>query len=182
MTGEEVALMKQLFTPESAPFSDGPGGLELSSTGLGGGGRASVVALGAVRTADEGQGGGLDRFPPGNSLRDTHTARAPLPRQLESIDSDPLAAASIRRAVHAERAALRGCYTEAGTPGAPPLALGASVRFVVRGDGQIEQVRAADRALPASVSRCIERVFLGLSVPNPVSRPVHVTYRVALDS
>jgi hypothetical protein len=182
MTGEEIALMKQLFTPESAPFSDGPGGLELSGTGLGGGGQASVVALGAVRTADAGQGGGLERFPAGNTLRDTHTARAPLARQLESIDSDPLAAASIRRAVHAERVALRGCYTEAGAPGTSPLALGAMVRFVVRGNGQIEQVRAADPALPANVSRCIERVFLGLSVPNPVSRPVHVTYRVALDS
>jgi hypothetical protein len=39
-----------------------------------------------------------------------------------------------------------------------------------------------DPSLPANVNRCIERVFLGLIVPNPVSRPVQVAYRVVLDS
>jgi hypothetical protein len=138
-----------------------------------------VIALGAVGTAAGGEGGGLDRFREATLEPEAHTSRAPPQQRRESIVSDPLAAASIRRAVHAERTALRGCYAHAQGSGA---AMGAMVRFVVLGNGQIEQVSATDPALSAQVSRCIERVFLGLSVPNPVSRPVHVAYRVALDS
>jgi hypothetical protein len=177
MSGEELALMQRLFNPD-APVYEGPGGLALS-LGIGGGGKADVVALGAVRTADQGEGGGLDRFPR-PAMEAAHTPPAPL-RQGESIVSDPLAAASIRRAVHAERSALLGCYADAQRSGAA-VAMGAMVRFIVRGNGQIEQVSATSPSLPAHVRGCIERVFLGLSVPNPVSRPVHVAYRIALDS
>ncbi|HTV25856.1 MAG TPA: hypothetical protein VMG12_44470 [Polyangiaceae bacterium] len=180
LDSEEVALMQRLFNPDQKPLDDGPGGLSLSTTGIGGGGKANVVALGAVRTTGEGEGRGLERHPEGRLDAQLHTARAPSSHQPESISSDPLAAASIRRAVHAERAALRGCYSDAR--GTALMAMGALVRFVVRGDGQLEQVRATEPALPESVSRCIEHVFLGLSVPNPVARPVHVSYRVALDS
>jgi len=178
--GEELALMQRLFNPDQKPLDDGPGGLNLSSTGIGGGGKANAIALGALRTADEGRGGGLDRSPGAALEPGAHTARGPSLQRPESVVSDPLAAASIRRAVHAERAALLACYSNA--PGIPANAMGAMVRFVVRGDGQLEQVRATDPSLSEDVSRCIERVFLGLTVPNPVARPVHVAYRVALDS
>lgn len=184
MTGEELTLMDRLFNPESAPVYEGPGGLALSGTGIGGGGKANVVLLGAVRTVAEGEGDGLERFPEARIDPAARTPRTPPLRQRESIVSDPLAAASIRRAVHAERTALRGCYADAlgsGSAGAMG-AMGAMVRFVVQGNGQIEQVSATDPSLPATVSSCIERVFIGLSVPNPVSRPVHVAYRLALDS
>lgn len=176
----ELALMQRLFNPDQKPIDDGPGGLNLSGTGIGGGGRANAIALGDVRTADEGQGGALDRFRGAALEPSRHVARPPAPEQPESVVSDPLAAASIRRAVRARRAALRGCYADA--IGTPAGAAGALVRFVVRGNGQVEQVRATEHSLPDTVTRCIERVFLGLSVPNPVERPVHVAYRVALDS
>lgn len=176
LDGEELALMQQLFNPDGASVPEGPGGLSLSGVGIGGGGKADVIGLAAVRTAAEGQGRELDRFPGATSETGAHTPRAVALRQRESIVSDPLAAASIRRAVLAERTTLRKCHEGSGE------AVGVMVRFVVLGNGQIDHVNATDPALPANVSRCIERVFLGLSVPNPVSRPVHVAYRVALDS
>jgi hypothetical protein len=179
MSGEELALMQELFNPEFSPMADGPGGLALSGTGIGGGGKADAIALGAVRTVGEGEGAGLDQLP--GAVLAARTLAAPPLRQHESIVSDPLAAASIRRAVHAQHARLRGCYADA--PGSEPaLAMGTMVRFVVQGNGRFEQVRAAEPSLPAGVSHCIERVFLGLSVPNPVSRPVQVAYRIALGS
>lgn len=181
MSGEELALMDMLFKPEFTPLSEAAGGLTLSGIGIGGGGEANVIALNAVRTIDKGQGDGLDRLPGGRSLRNTHTSQAPSFEPRESIISDPLTAASIRSAVHAERAALRACYAN-GLGSGSRTATSTLVRFVVLGNGRIEQVRTLDAALPENVSRCIERVFLGLSVPNPVFRPVHVAYRVALDS
>jgi hypothetical protein len=83
--------------------------------------------------------------------------------------------------VDAERPALLGCHADAQRSGAA-VAAGAMVRFIVSGDGRVEQVSATNPALSADVRGCIERVFLGLSVPNPVSRPVHVAYRVAFDT
>ncbi len=184
MSGEELAMMQRLFNPDAPPVYQGPGGLALSSTGIGGGGKADVIELGAVRTAAEGQGEALARLPGLTRAAiepEAHTARSLPARERESITSDPLAAASIRRAVHAERAALRDCYRNA-LPGDSAVATSATVRFLVLGNGRIDRVSASHPTLPGNVSTCIERVFLGLSVPNPVSRPVHVAYRVALDS
>jgi hypothetical protein len=181
MNGEELAMIERLFNPEFSPLDEAPGGLALSSIGTGGGGQADVIALGAVRTVDEGQGAGLERLRGATRALEAHASQAPPLRQHESIVSDPLATAVVRRAVVAKREALRGCYR--GTSGSvSAMPLGAMVRFVVLSTGQIEQVRVTDPTLPANVNRCIERVFLGLIVPNPVSRPVQVAYRVVLDS
>ncbi|HKO91420.1 MAG TPA: hypothetical protein VJU61_09730, partial [Polyangiaceae bacterium] len=60
-SSEDLATMHQLFNPEPDPLSggDGPGGLALLGTGLGGGGRADIVPLNAVRTIGGGEGQGL---------------------------------------------------------------------------------------------------------------------------
>jgi len=178
MTGEEHALLQQLFNPDSAGRYDSPGGLALSGTGIGGGGKADVVALGAVRTVAGGEGGGLERFPHLGSPTGSHRPRPPQLRHGNGMVANGLPAAALRRSIGAQFSRIRACY-ETTLADSPGLAGRAIVHFVVLPDGHVDSVSTQSADLPADLLSCIEGVFERLQLPSMES-PVNVAYPIEL--
>jgi hypothetical protein len=178
MTGEEHALLQQLFNPDSAGHYDPPGGLALSGTGIGGGGQADEVALGAVRTVAKGEGGGLERFSQLGSPMGSHRPHPPQLRHGNGLVANGLPPALLRRSIGAQFSRLRACY-EAALADGPTLAGRVVVDFVVLPDGHVDSVSAQSAELPAGVRSCIEGVFGSLQLPS-LEAPVHVAYPLEL--
>lgn len=181
MSSEELATMERLFNSGSAVGED-PSGLALSGTGIGAGHKGQAIAAGDVRTINGGEGGEVARVP-GEGWREPNLAHARAPRREESITSDPLPTATIRRVLHSERGTLQRCFARAhaGVP-SPETSLPdtALLRFIVQRDGRVADVNASEPPLPPTVRSCIEGVLYGLTFPNPELRPVPVAYRMAL--
>ena len=173
LSGSELAAMQQMFEADSLGSGPGPIGLALSSTGLGGGGPANVVELGAVRTAGEGRGGDLDALAQAGHATGVH--RPDAPRLRTETATAQVASAEIRRTVNRSAARLRACY-DAGNRDAAFRAGSALVRFVVKPGGHVADVSiSGSTALAAGVQACIQRLFNELSFPDPGANGVTIT-------
>lgn len=157
-----------------------PGGLVLSGTGSGAGGRGEGVALPAVGTFARGTGALNERTARRSNRGGVHRTRAPKLRRGKTSVRGRLPAETIRRTVRLQHPRLVGCYQE-GLLHDPSLSGRANVRFVIGRQGEISSVDTAGSDLRAPVVlACIRRVFFGLSFPKPDGGPVMVQYPLSL--
>ncbi len=178
LDGAEVLLMEQLFLEADGDptVREAPGGLSLSGTGLGSGGRANVIALGAVGTVSEGEGKMPEHFAHVARATGSHRPDPSRIRHVEGLVSEQIPAALIRRTVNRNFAKLRACY-EQGRANDAALAGSVRVSFAVLRDGQVDYVSTSGSELPSEdVLECIERAFYGFRFPSPGSSPANITY------
>ena len=157
----------------------GAGGLGLTGVAEGGGGRGEGIGLGTIGTIGKGAGTGTGQgFGSGHGrLGGAHRSRPPMVRAGTSTVSGRLPPEVIQRIVRQNFGRFRLCY-ENGLRNNPNLQGRVSVRFVIRGDGEVQSARNGGSDMPDSgVVQCITRAFSGLSFPQtPDNSPVTVDY------
>ena len=176
LSSSDILAMQQMFEGGSLGSGEGPSGLALSSRGLGGGGQAKVVELGAVRTAGEGRGGDLAALALAGHPTGVHRPDALRPRSEQ--ETAQVVTSEIRRTVNRSSTQLRACY-DAGDRDSALRVGTALVRVVVKPGGLVGDVGVSGSAAPA-VRDCIQRVFYGLSFPDPGASAVTITYPLEL--
>jgi TonB family protein len=84
--------------------------------------------------------------------------------------------------VRASFGRFRGCY-EQGHQRDPGLEGRVATKFVIARDGSVSMVSVAESSLPdASVAKCVERAFYGLTFPEPEGGIVTVVYPIAFST
>lgn len=162
----------------------GNGGLDISGTGIGGGGQWNGIGMDGIRTAGHGSGNcvGLDCNGLGNytgRLQKTHTTGSPKVRMAPPSISGRLPPEVIQRVVRQNFGRFRGCY-EAGLRNNPNLTGRVSVAFTIGRDGAIGGASNAGSDLPDSaVVSCVVKQFYGLSFPAPEAGVVTVSYPIS---
>jgi Ca-activated chloride channel family protein len=152
--------------------SFGSGGLGLSGIAEGGGGRGEGIGLGSIGTIGKGAGTGTGQgFGSGHGrLGGAHKSSPPRVRAGAATVSGRLPPEVIQRIVRQNFGRFRLCY-EAGLNSNPNLQGRVAVRFVIRADGEVNNVGNGGSDMPDSgVVSCVVRAFNGLSFPQPEDR------------
>jgi hypothetical protein len=148
------------------------GGLRLSSTGEGGGGKVGPSTMSPIRTLGGGHGvEDLDAFDHRRTrLTAEHIAAAPPP------SGDHLAADLIQRVVRDNFGRFQVCYDDA-LPAHPGLAGRVAVKFIINARGAVALASDAgsDLADPDVVS-CVVRAFDVLTFPESHDSAITVIY------
>lgn len=156
----------------------GAGGLGLSGIGEGGGGRSDGVGLGNVGAIGHGAGTGTGQgFGSGaGRLGGAHRARPPEVRMGATTVSGRLPPEVIQRIVRQNYGRFRLCYENALRQN-PNLMGRVNVRFEIRSDGSVGNVRDAESTIPSAEMRsCVLGAFTQLSFPQPEGGVVTVSY------
>jgi tetratricopeptide (TPR) repeat protein len=165
--------------------SFGQGGL--GSTGIGEGGGGDATGIGSIGSAGPGPAEASPPPPaPGTGtgfgsghgrLGRSHRARPPQVRMGATQVSGRLPPEIIQRIVRQRFGTLRACY-EDGLRRNPRLQGRVSVRFVIEGDGAVEQAQATGEIEDAEVLRCIAAAFRQMTFPAPEGGIITVVYPV----
>lgn len=156
----------------------GAGGLGLSGIGEGGGGRSDGIGLGNVGSIGHGAGTGTGQgFGAGaGRLGGAHRARPPEVRMGATTVSGRLPPEVIQRIVRQNHGRFRLCYENALRQN-PNLMGRVNVRFEIRTDGSVGNVRDAESTIESAEMRsCVLRAFTLLNFPEPSGGIVTVTY------
>jgi hypothetical protein len=183
------------------------GGLALSGTGEGGGGRADAMGLGDIGALGRGAGTGTNAsFGPGDGLggagegsggrgegislggigslgmSSRAASRAIRPGRVIGDGCTihgRLGPDAIQRVVRANFGRFRGCY-ENGLARNPTLQGRVTTRFLIARDGSVAYTADGGSDLPdANIVACVVRAFSGLSFPEPAGGTVSVDYPIA---
>ncbi|MCL2777273.1 MAG: AgmX/PglI C-terminal domain-containing protein [Polyangiaceae bacterium] len=169
----------------------GPGGLDLTGPGIGGGGTSGIIGLGGPDSSLFGHDVGRDHNlggPPGSRGNGVpfshgrppgvHTPKA-LPMRTGPITvNGRLPPEVIQRIVRQNFGRFRLCY-ENGLRNNPSLSGRVAVRFVVDRSGAVSTTQDGGSQLPdQGVVSCVVRAFGNLSFPQPEGGIVTVIYPI----
>ncbi|MCK6588764.1 MAG: AgmX/PglI C-terminal domain-containing protein, partial [Polyangiaceae bacterium] len=158
----------------------GAGGLGLSGVGEGGGGKSEGLGLGSIGTIGHGAGTGTGQgFGSGHGrLGGAHRSSPPQVRMGATTVTGRLPPEVVQRIVRQNFGRFRLCY-EGGLRNNPNLQGRVAVRFVIRADGEVQNVGNGGSDMPdSSVVQCVMRAFYGLSFPQPEEGIVTVVYPI----
>jgi len=161
------------------------GGLGLSGTGEGGGGRASAIGLGSMGTLGRGNGTGIGNMEGMGGggrgrLGGTHYVRIGGDGRDYTSINGRLPPEAIQRIVRQNMGRFRFCY-ERGLERRPDLAGHVVTRFLVGRDGAVVLAADGGSDLPdPGVVGCVVRAFQTLSFPAPEGGMVTVIYPLAM--
>ncbi|MBL8743349.1 MAG: AgmX/PglI C-terminal domain-containing protein [Myxococcales bacterium] len=162
----------------------GNGGLDISGTGIGGGGRWNGIGMDGIGTAGRGSGDCVGDFCNGfgkfnGRLSKGHPTGSPKVRLAPPTLSGRLPPEVIQRVVRQNFGRFRACY-ENGLRSNPNLTGRVSVAFTIGRDGAIGGAQNAGSDLPdAGVVSCVVKQFYGLSFPAPEAGVVTVSYPIS---
>lgn len=158
----------------------GAGGLGLSGIGEGGGGRGEGIGLGNIGTIGHGAGTGTGQgFGSGyGRLGGAHRSKPPSVRMGATSVNGRLPPEVIQRVVRQSFGRFRLCYDNALRSN-PNLTGSVTISFTITEAGSTAKVSAKSEMGDASMISCIQKVFSGLSFPQPEGGTVAVVYPVA---
>jgi hypothetical protein len=165
----------------------GNGGLGLAGAGEGGGGKGEGIVLGKVgvgvgRCGAGCSSSGFARLSGGHVVRSVILRCPPDDDGCQVHVHGRLPPEAIQRVVRASFGRFRGCY-EQGLQRDPGLEGRVATKFVIARDGSVSMVSVAESSLPdASVAKCVERAFYGLTFPEPEGGIVTVVYPIAFST
>lgn len=147
----------------------GDGGLGLTGIGEGGPGRGEGIGLGSIGTI-----GGSGRIGSGGG---SHRSKPPSVRMGATKVSGRLPPEVIQRIVRQHFGRFRLCY-ENSLRSDPTLEGMVTVAFTIDPKGEVSATSHTTTMKDEAVGKCVERVFTGLSFPQPEGGVVQVTYPI----